>query len=107
MSLPPSNQGNVQTNMGPPMESGPGPADPALSAAKAAYAGSGYGPMPQKGGTINVGTPVVVAPQGQPAQFKAYVWNGQLYFVDNVTGTAYVAGPSVQIPQPGVYSPTK
>ena len=101
---------NVQTNMGPPMELGCGPADPALSAVTNRYTGSGYNPArggTGKVGTINAGAATPVTTQGQPAQLRFYIVNAQLYAEDNVTGTAYVIGPALQVPQPPVYSPTK
>jgi len=102
---------NVPTNMGPPMELGCGPADPALSATIAGnYAGTGYNPVrggTGEVGTINPGANTPVASQGQPAQLRGYVLGGQLYLVDSVTGTAYTVGPALQVPQPPIYSPTK
>jgi len=94
-------------------ESGCGPADPTLSKIKTSanaspYSGNGYATVGSgEVGTINAGVSTPVTAQGQAALLRAYVWNGQLYFVDGVTGTAYVAGPSVQIPEAATYSPTK
>jgi len=96
---------NVITTSGQPMELGCGPADPAISKAKTSYTGSGYG---TKGtgevGTINAGASTPVSPQGQKAQLGAYILGGQLYFVDNITGTAYAVGQSAQVPQPSEIS---
>jgi hypothetical protein len=87
-------------------ESGCGPADPTLSnISTTAYTSTGYGAVGV--GTINRGTPATVAPQGQPAQLRAYALGGQLYLVDSVTGVAYSVGPAAQVPQPPIYSPTK
>jgi len=100
----------VITPSGQPMELGCGPADPALSASKASYTGTGYNPT--RGGTGEVGTisaggntPVTAG--GVPAQLRAFIQGGQLYFIDAVSGTAYSVGPAVQVPQPPIYSPTK
>jgi hypothetical protein len=89
----------------PPWELGPGPADPGLSAAKSNYTGSGYGPV--GAGTIGVGEIATVTPAGPPAQVRMYLQGGQLYILDNVSGTAYVVQAAAQIPQPAIYSPTK
>jgi hypothetical protein len=88
------------------MELGCGPADPAISKAQASYTGSGYGTRGGTGevGTINPGANLPVASQGQAAQLRAYVLGGQLYFVDNITGTAYAIGTVVQVPQPSQLS---
>ena len=88
----------------PPWELGPGPADPLLSAAKSDYTGSGYGKV--GAGTIGVGEIATATPAGPPAQPRMFVQGGQLYILDNVTGTAYAVGPAIQVPQPPLYSPT-
>lgn len=103
--MTPSNPNNVPTNMGPNMESGPGPADPGLSSAKASYTGSGYGPVGQ--GTIGVGNPVSVPPSPPPAQVRFFMGqDGNLYVLDN-NDKAYVIQASALVPVPAVYSPTK
>lgn len=108
MSLPRSNQTNVQTNMGPPMESGPGPADPALSAAKSSYVGTGYGSLPPVGGTINVGTPVSVPSAPVPVQIRAFRGSdGNLYFLDNDNNAYEAAAGGALKPIPPYYAPTK
>jgi hypothetical protein len=100
----------------PPWESGPGPADPALSAIKTGgnaglpYTGNGYSPTRYTDkGTIGVGNPVVVAPQvSNPAQLRFYLGtDGNLYALDNKTGKAFIISPAATAPQPSVYSPTK
>jgi len=90
-------------------ESGCGAADPAMSAiATDRYKASGYQPMASgEVGTINAGANTPVTPQPPPAQLRAYVQGGVLYFLDNITGIAYAAGPAVSVPEPPVYSPTK
>lgn len=96
---------NIITNMGAPMELGPGPADPALSAAKSSYTGSGYGPVGQ--GTVGAGNPIVNTPAGPPAQTRMYIQGNNLVILDNQSGTAYAVPLATQTPQPAIYSPTK
>lgn len=88
----------------PPWESGPGPADPALSASFGSYNGSGYGQVGQ--GTVGAGNPIVNTPGPPPAQTRMYIQGNNLIILDNRTGTAYAVPLAAQIPQPSVYSPT-
>lgn len=88
----------------PPWESGPGPADPAISASKGTYVGNGYGPIGQ--GTVGVGTPIVNQPAGPPAQARMYVQGNQLIILDNQTGNSYAVPLATALAQPPVYSPT-
>lgn len=88
------------------MESGPGPADPAISKHKAEYTGSGYGPVGQ--GTVGVGKPYTVTPGPPPAQIRAYIQGNNLVILDNNTGNAYAIPLAVALAaQPAIYSPTK
>lgn len=90
----------------PPMESGPGPADPALSAVKDRYNGNGYGPVGQ--GTLGVGNKVPVTPGPPPAQVRIFIQGNNLIILDNTTGNAYAVPLAVALAaQPSVYSPTK
>ena len=113
---------NVPTNMGPPMEQGPGPADRVLSQIKSGgtawtnpgyVAGGGNGYSPTRGGTgkvgtINAGVSTPVTPGPAPAQLRFYQGSdGNLYALENQTGKAFVVGPALSVPQPSVYSPTK
>jgi hypothetical protein len=89
----------------PPWESGPGPADPAISSGFGSYTSSGYGKVGQ--GTINVGNPISVPAQPPPAQVRFYVQSGILYALDNLTGQAFPVNSGATVPRPPVYSPTK
>lgn len=112
-SAGPVGQANIQTPMGPPMEGGCGPADPALSAASGSYAGAGYNPVrggTGKVGTVNAGANTPVAPAGFPAQVRFFIGaDGQLHALANQVGLDFVATSAPQTPaqQPPVYSPTK
>lgn len=89
----------------PPWELGPGPADPALSASFGSYTGTGYAPVGQ--GTINTGNPATVTPGPEAAQVRFYVGSdGNLYGLDNVTGTTFKVAPGGAA-QPPNYSPTR
>lgn len=94
-----------------PWEAGCGPADPALSASFATYAGSGYGTRGGTGkvGTINAGANTPVALAGFPAQVRFYIGpDGMLHALSNQVGTDYVSTTVAGAPQqPPVYSPTK
>lgn len=111
--MTPSNPNNVPTNMGPNMESGPGPADPGLSSANAAYTGSGYNPVrggTGKVGTINPGLNIPVALAGAPAQVRFFIGaDGNLYAVGNQTAQTYLITGPISNPPPliSVYNPTK
>ena len=90
----------------PPWESGPGPADPALSGSFGSYTGSGYGQVGQ--GAINVGNPVTVPPQAFPAQVRFYVGaDGNLYALEHQTAQTFLDGPPGGSVQPPNYSPTR
>jgi hypothetical protein len=98
----------------PPWESGPGPADPSLSAIKSSanaspYTGNGYSPTRfTDKGTVGAGKPITVPVQGSPAQLRFYLGpDGNLYALDNKTNTAYVLNPTANVPIPSVYSTTK
>jgi len=99
---------NVITNMGAPMEGGCGAADPAVSAIKDRYSGSGYA---AKGtgevGTINAGANTPNTPGPPPAQTRMFIQGNNLIILDNITGTAYAVPLAAQIPQPSLYNPTK
>lgn len=91
----------------PPWELGPGPADPAISASKGSYTGSGYATVGQgEVGTINAGGLTPVTPQPQSAQVRFYLSDGTLYILDNITGKAYSVAQSATVPEPAIYSPT-
>lgn len=90
----------------PPWESGPGPADPAISNIQTGfYTGSGYGPVGQ--GTIGTGEIATANPGPPPAQGRMYIQGNNLIILDNVTGNAYAVPLAVALTQPPVYSPTK
>jgi hypothetical protein len=85
-----SQQSKINTaSPAPPMESGPG-----------------FAPGSPNTPTIGVGN-IVLNPQGwPPAQTRMFIQGGQLYILDNESGTAYVVPASAQIPQPSIYNPT-
>jgi hypothetical protein len=90
----------------PAWELGPGPADPLLSAAKATYAGSGYGPIGQ--GTIGVGTLPTTADAPDPVQVRFFKGpDGNLYILDNDNRCYMVTGGGALAPVPPIYAPTK
>lgn len=89
----------------PPWESGPGPADPAISNIQTGfYTGSGYGPVGQ--GTVGVGNPITGQPGPPPAQTRSYIQGNNLVILDNQTGNAYAVPLAAAIPQPPVYAPS-
>jgi hypothetical protein len=89
---------NIATNMGPPMELGCGPADPALSSSFSSYAGAGYNPV--RGGTGTVGT-INTAPLGSqqapPGPRQGANPQGQLLVYRGADGNIYAVDPSTQI----------
>lgn len=91
----------------PPMELGPGPADPNISNVKIqAPSGNGYGPVGR--GTIGVGNPAAGGNPVGTAQVRFYLGaDGNLYILDNKSGQSFVVQPSPNTPQPPYYSPTR
>ena len=87
------------------MESGPGPADPALSNIQTTlYTGTGYGAVGQ--GTIGAGEIATATPGPPAAQVRMYVQGSNLIILDNISGQAFSVPASAAI-QPPNYSPTK
>jgi hypothetical protein len=96
-------------NPGPPWETGPLAADPALSASFGSYMGSGRGTMPTGlVGTINAGTPVTVTQPGSTVQVRLFKGSdGNLYILDNDNNTYMVAAGGTLKPVPPVYAPSR